>query len=101
MVSGRQGYDETSWRWGLGQPPFFDPTIPNTATRLFVLAFTNCQAEKGEYLTHREADEAVKLIRQWKDQPFHPAITLCCAYTYPGDSRSGGQVQIQEECRTN
>ena len=26
--------------------------------------------QKGEFLTHREADEAVQLIRQWKDQPF-------------------------------
>jgi arylsulfatase A-like enzyme len=24
----------------------------------------------GEYLTHREADETLQLIRQWKDQPF-------------------------------
>ena len=24
----------------------------------------------GEFLTHREADEAVQLIRQWKDEPF-------------------------------
>ena len=62
---------------------FSIPTIiPNTATPPFVPEFINYPAEKqGEYLTHREADEAVKLIRQWKDQPFFIQVSHYAVHT--------------------
>ena len=35
----------------------------------------------GEYLTHREGDEAVKLIRQWKDRPFFLQVAHYAVHT--------------------
>ena len=35
----------------------------------------------GEYLTHREADEAVKLIRNWKDRPFFIQVSHYAVHT--------------------
>ena len=46
----KQGYDENFGGCDYGQPPLFSipTTIPNTATRPFVQAFINYQAEKKE-----------------------------------------------------
>ena len=63
----KQGFDYNIGGCDFGQPPsYFDPysrkgqgPIPTLAGR-----------RKGEYLTDREADEAVKFIRQHKDKPF-------------------------------
>ncbi len=64
-----QGFDENIGGWDYGQPPsYFDPYtvgdwlpmgIPTLAPR-----------NKDEYLTDREADEAVSFIRENRDQPF-------------------------------
>lgn len=63
-----QGFDENYGGCDYGQPPsYFDPYtnrklpqgIPHLPPR-----------NKGEYLTHREADEAVGFIRRNKDRPF-------------------------------
>ena len=63
----RQGFDFNVGGCDFGQPPnYFDPysrkgqgPIPTLESR-----------RKGEYLTEREADEAVKFIRRHKDKPF-------------------------------
>ena len=63
----RQGFDYNIGGCDYGQPPtYFDPyhrsrqgDIPTLEPR-----------QEGEYLTDREADEAVNFIRQHKDQPF-------------------------------
>jgi arylsulfatase A-like enzyme len=63
----KQGFDYNIGGCDFGQPPsYFDPysrkgqgPIPTLAGR-----------RKGEYLTDREADEAVKFIRRHKDEPF-------------------------------
>ncbi|MCP4263510.1 MAG: sulfatase [Planctomycetes bacterium] len=63
----RQGFDFNIAGCDFGQPPtYFDPyyrkgqgAIPTLNPR-----------RQGEYLTDREADEAVKFIRRHKDKPF-------------------------------
>jgi len=63
----KQGFDYNIGGCDFGQPPtYFDPycnqkqgCIPTLAPR-----------QKGEYLTDRLAEEAVKFIRRHKDQPF-------------------------------
>ncbi len=69
----RQGYDVNIGGCDLGQPPsYFDPyeskrayyEIPNLPPR-----------RKGEYLTDREADEAVAFIRTHRDRPFF--LNMC------------------------
>jgi arylsulfatase A len=63
----KQGFDFNIGGCDFGQPPsYFDPysrkgqgPIPTLGPR-----------RKGEYLTDREADEAVKFIRRHKDKPF-------------------------------
>ena len=69
----KQGYDLNLGGCDLGQPPsYFDPyqsnrpdyRIPNLKPR-----------RPGEYLTDREADEAVGFIRSHKDKPFF--LNLC------------------------
>ena len=63
----KQGFDYNIGGCDFGQPPsYFDPYqrkgqggIPTLEPR-----------RKGEYLTDREADEAVRFIRRHKDQPF-------------------------------
>jgi arylsulfatase A-like enzyme len=63
----RQGFDYNVGGCDFGQPPtYFDPyyrkgqgAIPTLEPR-----------RNGEYLTDREADEAVKFIHNYKDKPF-------------------------------
>lgn len=64
---GKQGFDVNIGGCDYGQPPsYFDPyckegqgCIPTLEPR-----------QEGEYLTDREADEAVRFIQQNRDQPF-------------------------------
>jgi len=74
-----QGYDVNIGGGNLGQPPsYFDPyrsespiyEIPNLPPR-----------QTGEYLTDREADEAVNFIRTHKDRPFYLQICHYCVHT--------------------
>ncbi len=63
----KQGFDHNIGGCDFGQPPtYFDPyrrqgqgDIPTLPPR-----------QEGEYLTDREADEAVKFIRDHRDEPF-------------------------------
>ena len=68
-----QGYDENRGGCDYGQPPsYFDPyNQPKHRHPMIRAGIPSLPGRKaGEFLTHREADEAVQLIRQWKDKPF-------------------------------
>ena len=79
-----QGFTENRGGCDYGQPPsFFDPynnpkhkheTIRNGIYKL-------PGRKPGEYLTHREADEAEALIREWKDEPFFIQIGHYAVHT--------------------
>jgi arylsulfatase A len=64
----KQGYDLNHGGCDLGQPPnYFDPY---ESTREFYEIPNLPSRTPGEYLSDREADEAVKFIRDNRDQPF-------------------------------
>ncbi len=70
-----QGYDENKGGCDYGQPPsYFDPyNQPKGRHETLRKGIHNLPGRrKGEYLTHREGDEAEALIRGWhkKKQPF-------------------------------
>ena len=84
MVSEKQGYDENFGGCDYGQPPsFFDPyNNPKHRHPTIRAGIHKLPGRKqGEYLTHREADEAVKLIRKWKDQPFFIQVSHYAVHT--------------------
>jgi len=62
-----QGFDINIGGTDFGQPPsFFDPYYNESQGYI-----ENLQSrEEGEYLTDREADEAIKFIRDHQDSPF-------------------------------
>ncbi|MCY4189128.1 MAG: sulfatase [Bryobacterales bacterium] len=64
-----QGFDENYGGWDYGQPPsYFDPFVD--PLRLPMGIPTLAPRTAGEYLTDREADEAVGFIERNKDRPF-------------------------------
>jgi arylsulfatase A len=68
-----QGYDENRGGCDYGQPPsYFDPfNQPKHKHAMIREGIPFLPGRKpGQFLTHREAEEAVELIRAWKDQPF-------------------------------
>ena len=63
----KQGFDFNIGGCDFGQPPsYFDPYSRKGQGQIPTLK----PRRKGEYLTDREADEAVKFIRRQKDKPF-------------------------------
>ena len=63
----RQGFDFNIGGCDFGQPPsYFDPYSRKGQGQIPTLK----PRRKGEYLTDREADEAVNFIRRHKDKPF-------------------------------
>ncbi len=69
----RQGYEVNRGGCDYGQPPsYFDPfTQPNHKHQMIRQGIPHLEGKKkGQYLTDREAEEAVQLIRRWKDKPF-------------------------------
>lgn len=64
-----QGFNENYGGWDYGQPPsYFDPFVE--LPRLPMGIPTLAPRQPGEYLTDREADEAVGFIERNKDRPF-------------------------------
>ena len=64
-----QGFDENYGGWDYGQPPsYFDPYV--NMPRLPMGIPTLAPRSKGEYLTDREADEAVSFIERNRTRPF-------------------------------
>ena len=63
----KQGFDFNIGGCDFGQPPsYFDPYSRKGQGQIPTLK----PRREGEYLTDREADEAVKFIRRQKDKPF-------------------------------
>jgi arylsulfatase A-like enzyme len=64
-----QGFDENYGGWDYGQPPsYFDPFVE--LPRLPMGIPTLAPRQSGEYLTDREADEAVAFIERNSERPF-------------------------------
>lgn len=79
-----QGYDENRGGCDYGQPPsYFDPfNQPNGRHAMIRAGIPFLPGRKpGEFLTHREADEAVQMIRQWKDRPFFLQLAHYAVHT--------------------
>lgn len=79
-----QGFLENRGGCDYGQPPsFFDPfnqpkgKHESLREGIYQLPGRN----PGEYLTHREADEAVDLITKWKDEPFFIQLSHYAVHT--------------------
>jgi arylsulfatase A-like enzyme len=94
----RQGYDFNHGGCDLGQPPgYFDPyeskreyyEIPNLPPR-----------KQGEYLTDREADEAVAFIKANKDRPFLLSMCHYCVHT-PLQAKKDVTAKYEAKPKTN
>ena len=94
----RQGYDFNHGGCDLGQPPnYFDPyenkrqyyEIPNLPPR-----------KEGEYLTDREADEAVAFIKTNKDRPFLLSLGHYCVHT-PLQAKKDVTAKYDAKPKTN
>lgn len=79
-----QGFLENRGGCDYGQPPsYFDPfnqpkgKHESLREGIYKLPGRN----PGEYLTHREADEAVELIAGWKDKPFFIQMSHYAVHT--------------------
>ena len=75
----KQGYDVNHGGCDLGQPPgYFDPYKVN---RPYYLIPNLPPRTEGEYLTDREADEAVGFIKANRDKPFFLNMCHYCVHT--------------------
>ena len=82
----KQGYDENRGGCDYGHPPsYFDPyNNPNGKHETRRKGIPGLPGrKKGEYLTHREANEAEALIRKWhaKKQPFFLQVSHYAVHT--------------------
>jgi arylsulfatase A len=80
----KQGFTENRGGCDYGQPPsYFDPFNQPKGKHESVRAgiYKLPGRNPGEYLTHREADEAVALIRQWKDEAFFIQMSHYAVHT--------------------
>lgn len=89
---GKQGYDENIGGCDLGQPPsYFDPYYPNSTEtspgdpneRPLYRISTMEARQTGEFLTDREADEAVAFMRRNKEtgKPFYLQVSHYAVHT--------------------
>jgi arylsulfatase A-like enzyme len=79
-----QGYVENRGGCDYGQPPsYFDPfNQPKGRHETLREGIYKLPGRiPGEYLTAREADEAVALIEQWKDEPFFIQLSHYAVHT--------------------
>jgi len=79
-----QGYHENRGGCDYGQPPsYFDPfNNPRHPHEMIQAGIPGLSGrELGQYLTHREADEAEALIREWQDQPFFLQVSHYAVHT--------------------
>ncbi|MCS7239000.1 MAG: sulfatase [Thermoguttaceae bacterium] len=76
-----QGFDINIGGCDLGHPPsYFDPYQAKRKEGIVDIP-TLPPRQKGEYLTDREADEAVAFLRQHRDRPFYLQIWHYCVHT--------------------
>ena len=79
-----QGYTDNKGGCDYGQPPsYFDPfNQPKHRHAMIRAGIPGLPGRKpGQYLTHREADEAVALLRAWKDKPFYLQVSHYAVHT--------------------
>lgn len=79
-----QGYDENRGGCDYGQPPsYFDPfNQPQHKHANIRAGIAGLPGRKpGQFLTHREAEEAVELITRWKDEPFFIQLSHYAVHT--------------------
>jgi arylsulfatase A len=79
-----QGYDVNIGGCDLGQPPtYFDPfQNPNANNDSSRMGITGLPGRaKGEFLTDREVDEAISLIKAWKGSPFYIQLNHYAVHT--------------------
>lgn len=79
-----QGYTANRGGCDYGQPPsYFDPfNQPRHRHPMIRAGIPGLPGrKKGQYLTHREAEEAVELIRAWKDRPFYLQVSHYAVHT--------------------
>lgn len=79
-----QGYTANRGGCDYGQPPsYFDPfNQPKHRHEMIRAGIPGLPGRKpGQYLTHREAEEAVELIRAWKDKPFYLQVSHYAVHT--------------------
>ena len=80
-----QGFDQNKGGCDYGQPPsYFDPFNQPKSKHAMLrdgIPFLPGK-KKGQYLTHREADEAVAMIRGWgKEKPFFLQVANYAVHT--------------------
>ncbi len=94
----RQGYDFNHGGCDLGQPPsYFDPYASNRP----LYEIPNLPPRKpGEYLTDREADEAVAFIRANKDKPFFLNMDHYAVHT-PIQAKKDVTAKYESKPKTN
>ena len=100
-----QGYDENKGGCDYGQPPsYFDPyNQPKGRHETLRQGIHNLPGrKKGEYLTHREADEAEALIRGWheKKKPFFLMVGHYAVHT-PIQALAEVAARYQREKKPN
>ena len=100
-----QGYDENKGGCDYGQPPsYFDPyNQPKGRRETLRQGIHNLPGrKKGEYLTHREADEAEALIRGWheKKKPFFLMVGHYAVHT-PIQALAEVAAKYQREKKPN
>ena len=79
-----QGYDVNKGGCDYGQPPnYFDPfNQPKHKHEMIRNGIPFLPGRKpGQYLTHRESEEAVELISKWKDEPFFIQLAHYAVHT--------------------
>ena len=75
-----QGFDENFGGWDYGQPPsYFDPYTLGDWLPMGIPTLE--PRRKDEYLTDREADEAVSFIRKNRDKPFFLYLSHYAVHT--------------------
>ena len=79
-----QGYTANRGGCDYGQPPaYFDPfNQPRHRHPMIRAGIPGLPGrKKGQYLTHREAEEAVELIKAWKDKRFYLQVSHYAVHT--------------------
>ena len=80
----KQGFNENRGGCDYGQPPsYFDPyNQPKGKHESIRAGIHKLPGKKpGEFLTHREADETLALIQEWKDEPFFIQLSHYAVHT--------------------
>ncbi|MCH8149427.1 MAG: sulfatase [Planctomycetes bacterium] len=98
-----QGYDFNFGGCDYGQPPsYFDPyNQPNGRHETLRAGIFNLPGrKKGEYLTDREADEAVGFIRKHADKPFFLCLANYAVHT-PIQAKADVTKKYQAKEKTN